>query len=86
MYMFARAVLGFGITPAAVAATALLGELGYPKERPYLTTILAVSLYPGMILASGICFGTNNIPSDMAWRIPSWLQAVPSFIQLSLIW
>lgn len=84
MYMFARVMLGFGITPAAVAATALLGELGYPKERPFLTTLLAVSLYPGMILASGICFGTNNIPGNMSWRIPSWLQAVPSLIQMSL--
>lgn len=85
MYIFARVVLGFGITPAAVSATALLGELGYPKERPFLTTLLAVSLYPGMILAAGVCFGTNNIPGDMAWRIPSWLQIVPSLMQFSLV-
>lgn len=84
MYIFARLLLGFGFAPASVAAAALLGELGYPKERPFLTTIMAISLYPGMILAAGICFGTNNIPGDMSWRIPSWLQAVPSVIQLVL--
>lgn len=84
MYIFARILLGFGFAPASVAAAALLGELGYPKERPFLTTVMAISLYPGMILAAGICFGTNNIPGDMSWRIPSWLQAVPSLIQLVL--
>lgn len=83
MYISARVILGFGIGIASVAATALLGELGYPKERPYLTTLLAVSLYPGMILAAGICFATNNLPGDRAWRIPSWLQAAPSLMQLS---
>lgn len=84
MYIFARILLGFGFAPASVAAAALLGELGYPKERPFLTTVMAISLYPGMILAAGICFGTNNIPGNMSWRIPSWLQAVPSLIQLVL--
>ncbi|KAH8178664.1 sugar transporter domain-containing protein [Sarocladium implicatum] len=84
MYIFARVVLGFGIAPASVAATALLGELGYPKERPFLTTLLGVSLYPGMILAAGICFGTNNIAGNMSWRVPSFLQAVPSLVQLAL--
>lgn len=84
MYIFARILLGFGFAPASVASAALLGELGYPKERPFLTTVMAISLYPGMILAAGICFGTNNIPGNMSWRIPSWLQAVPSLIQLVL--
>ncbi|KAH6670848.1 hypothetical protein F5X68DRAFT_215386 [Plectosphaerella plurivora] len=84
MYIFSRILLGFGFAPASVSAAALLGELGYPKERPFLTTFMAVSLYPGMILAAGICFGTNHIPGNNSWRIPSWLQAVPSLIQLVL--
>ncbi|KAH7102201.1 major facilitator superfamily domain-containing protein [Auriculariales sp. MPI-PUGE-AT-0066] len=33
-YIIARVVLGFGIPTCIVAASALIGELGYPKERP----------------------------------------------------
>ena len=31
-------------------------------------------------------FGTFHVPSSWSWRIPSAIQALPSVIQLCLIW
>lgn len=39
-YIIARMILGFGIPTCIVAGSSLIGELGYPKERPVLTSLL----------------------------------------------
>jgi len=78
-------ILGFGIPTCIVSASSLIGELAYPKERPVLTSLFNVSYFPGSIIAAGICFGTNNIRSDWAWRIPSILQICPSLVQMAFV-
>lgn len=85
MYIFARIVLGFGIPTCIVSGSSLIGELGYPKERAILTSLFNVSYFVGQIAAAGITFGTNSIPTDWAWRIPSLLQMVPSLMQIAFI-
>jgi len=85
MYIVARLILGFGIPTCIVAGSSLIGELGYPKERPILTSFFNVAYFVGQITAAAICFGTNSIPNDWAWRIPSALQIVPSLLQISLV-
>ncbi|KAF2220747.1 putative MFS sugar transporter [Elsinoe ampelina] len=85
MYLAARFFLGFGIPMCIVAGSALLGELGYPKERPILTSLFNSSYFIGAILAAGITFGTMTIPNDWGWRVPSLLQAAPSLLQVCLI-
>ncbi|KAK3718399.1 hypothetical protein LTR37_005212 [Vermiconidia calcicola] len=86
MYIVARWILGFGIPACIVSASALLGELGYPKERPVLTSLFNSCYFIGSIVAAGITFGTMSLgASDWAWRIPSILQCVPSLMQISLI-
>ncbi|PNS16848.1 hypothetical protein CAC42_4812 [Sphaceloma murrayae] len=85
MYLAARFLLGFGIPMCIVAGSALLGELGYPKERPILTSLFNASYFIGAILAAGITFGTMTIPNDWGWRVPSLLQAAPSLLQVCLI-
>ncbi|KAK2059127.1 general substrate transporter [Colletotrichum caudatum] len=85
MYIVARMILGFGIPTCIVSGSSLIGELGYPKERPVLTSLFNVSYYLGQITAAGICFGTNNIQSDWAWRIPSLLQICPSLLQIAFV-
>jgi sugar porter (SP) family MFS transporter len=85
MYVTARIVLGFGIPLAIVNASALLGELGHPKERSRLTSFFNVSYFVGQILAAGICFRTNTITNDWAWRIPSYLQICPSLFQIGFV-
>lgn len=78
-------ILGFGIPTCIVSASSLIGELGYPKERPVLTSLFNVSYFVGQILAAAICFGTNSLASDWGWRIPSLLQMCPSLLQIALI-
>lgn len=45
MFTVARAVLGFGIPMAIVSASSLIGELAYPKERPYLGSLFNALWY-----------------------------------------
>lgn len=85
MYIVARAILGFGIPMAIVAGSSLLGELGYPKERPVLTSLFNVSYFVGELLAAEIAFGTRSIESNWSFKLPGILQAVPSLMNLSLI-
>ncbi|KAK4151654.1 general substrate transporter [Chaetomidium leptoderma] len=85
MYIVARMILGFGIPTCIVSGSSLIGELAYPKERPVMTSLFNVSYFVGQIVAAAICFGTNDIKSDWAWRIPSLLQICPSLLQLSCV-
>jgi MFS family permease len=85
MYIAARLILGFGIPTCIVSGSSLIGELAYPKERPVLTSFFNTSYYLGSIVAAGITFGTNSIPSNWAWRIPSFLQICPSLLQLTFV-
>ncbi|KAJ9606427.1 hypothetical protein H2200_009388 [Cladophialophora chaetospira] len=86
MYIAARIILGFGIPTCIVSGSALIGELGYPKERPVLTSLFNVSYFIGQIAAAGITFGTNNIASNWGWRIPSLLQMAPSLLQITFVY
>lgn len=86
MYIVARMILGFGIPTCIVSGSSLIGELGYPKERPTLTSLFNVAYFVGQIMAAGIAFGTNNIANDYGWRIPSFLQMVPSLVQIVTIY
>jgi MFS family permease len=85
MYITARIFLGFGIPFCIVAGSAMIGELGYPKERAVLTSLFNSSYFIGQIVAAAISLGTTQLQSDWAWRIPSLLQMAPSLLQISLI-
>lgn len=85
MYIVARMILGFGIPTCIVSGSSLIGELAYPKERPVMTSLFNVAYFVGQIIAAAICFGTNSIGSDWAWRIPSLLQICPSLLQIVFV-
>lgn len=86
MFVIARIILGFGIPFAIVAASSLIGELSYPKERAVLTSLFNSSWFVGAIVAAGVTYGTFEMQNTWSWRIPSVLQCVPSFLQLIFIW
>lgn len=85
MYIVARMLLGVGILFAIISGSAMLGELGHPKERPVLTSLFNSSYFIGQITASAIALGTTSIPTDWAWRIPSLLQICPSMLQICFV-
>src|ERR1700744_2380070 len=100
MFIAARFFLGFGVAIAhgsrsvtvksaaflTVDSPLLLTELVHPQDRPIFTSIYNTTWYFGFIIAAWLTFGTNQIPNNWAWRIPSMVQAVPSLLQLSFIW
>ncbi|KAJ5389306.1 MFS sugar transporter [Penicillium cataractarum] len=85
MYVVARIILGFGIPFCIVAGSSMLGELGYPKERPILTSLFNSSYFIGQIIAASVGLGTVTISSNWAWRIPSLLQIAPAMIQIATV-
>lgn len=86
MFIGARFLIGFGVTFAANAAPMLVTELAYPPHRSPLTSTYNSLWYSGAIVAAWTTFGTElRITNTWSWRIPSALQALPSVLQVALI-
>ena len=85
MYIIARMLLGIGILFCIISGAAMIGELGYPKERPILTSLFNTSWFIGAIIASAIAIKTVDITSHWAWRVPSLLQICPSLLQICTV-
>jgi sugar porter (SP) family MFS transporter len=85
MYIIARMLLGMGILFCIIAGAALIGELGHPKERAFLTSLFNSSYFIGSILASAITIWTVEITNDWSWRLPSLLQICPSLLQVATV-
>ncbi|KAI1389668.1 general substrate transporter [Hypoxylon trugodes] len=85
MYIVARLIIGFGLPYAIVAGSSLIGELAYPRERAILTSLFNAAYFIGAIVASAVTYGTQLIPSDWSWRVPSLLQMSPSLLQVALV-
>ncbi|KAK0458058.1 hexose transporter [Desarmillaria tabescens] len=86
MFIGARFLIGFGLTFAANSAPMLVTEISYPSYRGPLTSTYNSLWYLGSIIAAWTTFGTFKIKNTWAWRIPSALQALPSVLQVALIW
>jgi hypothetical protein len=86
MFLVSRFILGAGIPFAINGASQLIAELAYPRERAVITGLFNESWYVGSIMAAGITFGTYQMQSTWAWRLPSLLQILPSMLQITFIW
>ncbi|KAF8138789.1 hexose transporter [Boletus edulis] len=86
MFNVARFILGVANVFCIVAASSLIGELSYPKERAVMSSIFNISYQLGAMAAAAVTLGTFAMTSNWGWRIPSFLQAVPSLLQISFIW
>jgi len=85
MYIIARMILGAGVVICIISGSAMIGELGYPKERAVLTSLFNSSYFIGQIIAAAISLPTSTIPNDWSWRIPSLLQMCPSLLQVCIV-
>ncbi|KAF8463897.1 hypothetical protein BDZ91DRAFT_796114 [Kalaharituber pfeilii] len=74
MFIIGRILLGMGIPFAIVAASSLIGEISYAKERATLKSLFNASWFVGAIVAAGVTLGTFAMPTTWSWRIPSLLQ------------
>ncbi|KAF8327455.1 general substrate transporter [Cantharellus anzutake] len=86
MFIGARAMIGFGVSFSMVASPLLISELAYPSHRPSVSALFNTMRFSGSIVAAWGTFGTFRIGNNWSWRIPSALQAIPSVIQLLLLW
>ncbi|KAF8887530.1 hexose transporter [Infundibulicybe gibba] len=87
MFIGARFLISFGLTFAANAAPMLVAEISYPTYRAPLTSTYNSLWYRGQSCkATWTTFGTFRIGNTWAWRIPSALQALPSVLQVCLVW
>ncbi|KIV94782.1 hypothetical protein PV10_02514 [Exophiala mesophila] len=86
MFLGARYLLGFGIAIAHGASPLLITELVHPQHRAIFTTIYNTTWYAGSIVAAWLTYGTDRIPNNWSWRIPTIVQAVPSLVQIFFIW
>ncbi|KAF8591257.1 general substrate transporter [Ramaria rubella] len=86
MFIGARFLMGLGLTFAANAAPLLVSEIAYPTHRAPLTSCYNSLWNSGSVVAAWTTFGTFFIKNSWSWRIPSAVQALPSVLQVFLIW
>lgn len=86
MFIGARFMIGFGLTPAQSASPMLITEIAYPTQRAPLTSVYNSLWNLGSVIAAWTTFGTFHINNSWSWRIPSALQGLPSLIQVFLLW
>ena len=86
MYVGGRFLLGFGNSLSQMASPLLLTEICHPQHRGPVTAIYNCLWNAGALLVSCIAWGTINIKNDWSWRSITFLQVLPSLIQLCGIW
>jgi MFS family permease len=85
MFVAARFLIGFGMSLATTAGPLLVSEIAHPQDRARICTLLAASYSLGSFIAAGATYGTLQIPSNWAWRLPSLLQCSCSVIVMIFI-
>ncbi|KAK6361384.1 hypothetical protein TWF730_005117 [Orbilia blumenaviensis] len=85
MFVVGRIIIGLGTVLSIVSAPPLLAELLPPRSRSYVLGIFFSCFYVGGLFSAIINYGSQNIQSTWAWRLPSLLQFIPSLIAISLL-
>ncbi|KAF1937435.1 general substrate transporter [Clathrospora elynae] len=77
-FLAGRLIVGFGMGLAQTSAPTLLAETVPVKWRGFAMGLYYACWGIGTLVASGVCYATQTMNSNWAWRIPSLLQAAPS--------
>ncbi|PVH72057.1 putative MFS hexose transporter [Cadophora sp. DSE1049] len=86
MFAGAKLLLGFGSNLQQVAAPVLVTELAHPKQRVAISSLYNTSIYIGLIIGAWITFGTYNMNSQWAWKLPCILQVMLPGYQVLMVW
>jgi sugar porter (SP) family MFS transporter len=86
MYMGGRFILGFGNSFSQMCSPLLLTEICHPQHRGPMTAIYNCLWNLGSLVVSVVGWGTSSIGGNWSWRSITFIQSVPSFLQLIGIW
>jgi MFS family permease len=86
VYIGGRFLLGFGNSFAQLCSPLLLTEICHPQHRGPVTAVYNCLWNLGALIVSCIGWGTASIKNDWSWRSITFIQIVPSVIQLIFIY
>lgn len=75
-FMGGRFLLGFGVAIASAAGPIYVVETSHPAFRSVTTAYANCTWFVGSILAAGASRGGLNLPGNLSWALPVWLQIV----------
>ncbi|PPQ81957.1 hypothetical protein CVT25_014686 [Psilocybe cyanescens] len=85
MFVIARILIGFGTSASGLCGPVYLAETLPFQRRAWGLGVFNDFYYVGGLIAAGITFGTSNMNSTWAWRIPSAVQGVFSILCIIII-
>lgn len=85
MFVIARIVVGIGSAISNGAAPTLLGELLPPHRRGRVLGLFFSCFYVGSLASAIVNYGSQDINSTWAWRLPSLLQCLPSILAVIIV-
>jgi MFS family permease len=86
MFVAGRFFLGFGMCITLSSAPLLIAEISHPQDRAILSTYMGCTYHSGAFIAAWTTYGTLQIKSNLAWRLPSALQCVCTLIILAFLY
>lgn len=85
MFVISRIIVGIGSGISNGAAPTLLGELLPPRTRSRILGLFFSCYYVGSLASAIVNYGSQNIRSEWAWRLPSLLQFIPSALAVIIV-
>ncbi|KAL2109048.1 hypothetical protein VUR80DRAFT_3023 [Thermomyces stellatus] len=86
MFIGGKVLLGFGAYVAQIAAPSLITELAHPQQRSRITNIYQTTIYVGLVAGAWIAYGTQHLPGNAQWQIPTALQAALPAYEVLMVW